>query len=1205
MYSRLEKGPFEKGARAASRSSAMMMKLLLLTLACAAAAATPSEVANAHPQQATAPALSAAAAAAATVSEGAGIHAQQVMSTAAAPALRLAPHPRLRLSSARLAALRKLVVADKVAAGMLSSIRTAGERLLSAPVLSCNISGPGGLLGTAGGLVNRIYTLAFLHRLDHGNRTWSARATAEMLAVAAFASWNPPHFLDTAEMSHGMAIGYDWMHDAIGEADRRTIESAVLRLGIGEYLQAIAPPHGNEWARGDWNWNQVVNGGMVAASLAFGDADQTAGLVPAAAAALVATSAALKLAFASYAPVGAWPEGAGYWGYGTRYALTASTSLSSATGGDGGLSGYAGFAETGNFCVYHLGPATQTVFNWADSGEEACEAVNLMQLAALFPDRATTFAPTARALIDGVDGLANPDPGSVAAKGCSSWYRGNLGFSCVVSLMTYTAVGSVADLGKLLPLDYVFERRAVGFMRGRWGDRNTSWLGFKGCNSTADHGDLDAGTFVLEMGGQRWAIDLGSGNYALQGYWRKESAVGDRYSYYRKSSRGHNTLTFGGWDGDPIPSNQLVGGPGGTETLISDFNSSNKSATVDMTLAYSHFGVTKVLRHFAWDSAAMTRLSITDDIRAVGRFNTAAKNLTWAMHTRANISLDGRRAVLSQGGMELLVELHEPAEAVFSSSDVQLHAPQRSAVGIRKLLVEQPAVSADQQILVTLSMLVTPGSGGGTTAPLAMKTDDHRHTAVAAILALGGLAPMVAAGGPPRAGPPLGQGGDIITAPLDQSQLAFDAWWANLTRFRTQRRQSTDRRLYDEPALQWAATSFVETQAMLHDRFLFDRVTNEWTPGRFLADLESRYGGIDTVMLWHAYPNLGIDSRNQFELLTDLPGGGLQGLKSLVSAFHAAGVRVLLCYNPWDTGTNPSYFPSKGVTPFTKVIQSVLAVGADGFNGDQMFGVPAGFQEAAKQLGSPPIVLEPEICFNNSATGVATDVMTWSGAFNYAGQPAPATLAFKVIETRHMVHVLDRDTKDRTAALQTSWWNAAGVHTWENVFGIYNQLTPRIAVGTKAVSMLLHGLAGLFQGKDIGWRPHAPVTTKKGLFASEFVNKSMAAWTLVNVDNATDWTGPTILAPCRAVAAVSGVESGSNAEAATPVHAWFDLFAAKKLSGIVCTKQPGTTGWAAAVSVPVERSGLGGLLRVDDATDSKAAAAVASLLARVAPLTLT
>ena len=54
-----------------------------------------------------------------------------------------------------------------------------------------------------------------------------------------------------------------------------------------------------------------------------------------------------------------------------------------------------------------------------------------------------------------------------------------------------------------------------------------------------------------------WAIDLGSGSYSLHGYWTKSSKDGARYSYYRKSTRGHNTLTFGGFDGHPGPSNQL------------------------------------------------------------------------------------------------------------------------------------------------------------------------------------------------------------------------------------------------------------------------------------------------------------------------------------------------------------------------------------------------------------------------------------------------------------------------------------------------------------------------------------------------------------------------------------------------------------------------------------------------------------------------
>ena len=150
----------------------------------------------------------------------------------------------------------------------------------------------------------------------------------------------------------------------------------------------------------------------------------------------------------------------------------------------------------------------------------------------------------------------------------------------------------------------------------------------------------------------------------------------------------------------------------------------------------------------------------------------------------------------------------------------------------------------------------------------------------------------------------------------------------------------------------------------------------------------------------------------------------------------------------------------------------------------------------------------------------------------------------------------------RTPAVQTAWFNGAGVHTWENVFGIFNQLTPRVAAGTKAVAALLRGLGPLLQGRGIGWRPHAPVTTRPLLFASEFVrpavccafasalcahtrrrrsacsqpsrgsqwrhclsssstafhrgtavpqtNGTHAVWTLVNTDNATDQThGPT------------------------------------------------------------------------------------------------
>ena len=278
-----------------------------------------------------------------------------------------------------------------------------------------------------------------------------------------------------------------------------------------------------------------------------------------------------------------------------------------------------------------------------------------------------------------------------------------MGFDCAASLMAYTPAGTLSQLPELLPLDYLFKRRAVGFLRGSWLDANTSWLGFKACNSTADHGDLDAGTWVLEMGGQRWAIDLGSGNYGLKGYWDKGSKDGQRYSYYRKSTRGHNTLTFNGFDGHPGPSNQGVGAA--YNTVISKFDATKKSATVDMSPAYQAFAQ-RVVRSFAWDSRAMRTLTVTDEIRAPKQ--PAVQNLTWAMHTRASVTVEdgGRSAVLRQGGVALLATVLTPPGATFSVAELSgVNAPQKSNVGVRKLLVVLQDASAVPKIAVTLALV--------------------------------------------------------------------------------------------------------------------------------------------------------------------------------------------------------------------------------------------------------------------------------------------------------------------------------------------------------------------------------------------------------------------------------------------------------------------------------------------------------------------
>ena len=62
---------------------------------------------------------------------------------------------------------------------------------------------------------------------------------------------------------------------------------------------------------------------------------------------------------------------------------------------------------------------------------------------------------------------------------------------------------------------------------------------------------------------------------------------------------------------------------------------------------------------------------------------------------------------------------------------------------------------------------------------------------------------------------------------------------------------------------------------------------------KYLDDLKGRYGGVDALLLWPTFPQLGMDDRNQFDMFRTLPGG-VPGLRALIGQLHARGVKVLL-----------------------------------------------------------------------------------------------------------------------------------------------------------------------------------------------------------------------------------------------------------------------------------------------------------------------
>ena len=123
-----------------------------------------------------------------------------------------------------------------------------------------------------------------------------------------------------------------------------------------------------------------------------------------------------------------------------------------------------------------------------------------------------------------------------------------------------------------------------------------------------------------------------------------------------------------------------------------------------------------------------------------------------------------------------------------------------------------------------------------------------------------------------------------------------------------------------------------------------------------MQDVTLRYGGVDSVLLWHSYPNIGVDDRSQFAMLASLPGG-LKGVATLVAEFHRHGVQVLLPYNPWDTGTAPA---ANGASMQEQLIGAIHAVDADGFNGDTMYGINRTWYESSKTDGGRSIATQPE-----------------------------------------------------------------------------------------------------------------------------------------------------------------------------------------------------------------------------------------------------
>ncbi len=395
------------------------------------------------------------------------------------------------------------------------------------------------------------------------------------------------------------------------------------------------------------------------------------------------------------------------------------------------------------------------------------------------------------------------------------------------------------------------------------------------------------------------------------------------------------------------------------------------------------------------------------------------------------------------------------------------------------------------------------------------------------------------------------------------TQNEHEAWLADVTHWRNERRirigYSGSR--YDLPALRWAQSSFIQPQMMVHDRYFYDPVVHRYTVDRYLDDLEKRYGGIDAVLLWPTYPNMGIDNRNQHDLIRSMPGG-IEGVRQMISDFHRRGVRVLFPMMMWDQGTRDPGMP------WPEAIAKLMAeIGADGINGDTQDGVPLAFVEAAEETGHP-LVFEPE--GGPADEALAWNLMTWG---QYKCPFVPMVDKYKWLEPRHMVNISDRWKRDKTDNLQFAFFNGVGWESWESIWGIWNGITPRDAEALRRVATIERAIAPFLVSS--AWEPHAP-TLRYGIFASRWPLGAQTVWTIVN-RNEYDVSGPQIELPASADIC------------------YFDLY-----HGVELKPERSRTG-KTALSFAIEAHGYGALL----ATPSEPEASIQKLMTEMKKMTAT
>lgn len=474
------------------------------------------------------------------------------------------------------------------------------------------------LLWEARNTLQRIKYLSLSYQITK-NSAYARRAADELVHVCGWNDWRHTNFLSVGEMAMAVAIGYDWCYSALTDDERTLMENALIKNALSYAIDFF---NGNTYTSTDYttanhNWNIVCNAGMIAASLAICDK------YPSMSFRMIEVSLrSLETAMSSFAPDGGWGEGAMYWDYSMQYACYLFSSLKTGLATDFDIPDYKGFSDTRKFWEATVFNKGLNNYHDATSGNNFINSQWLLYIAQRFNNKqcANTALVAADALGGIIDKIDTPES--------CIWY----------SRLNNKSASNSDDI----PLDCTVKGVEAGSMRSSWNDKNAFAIGFHGGWTSVNHYHIDSGSYILEMGGERFVSDLGSDDYSLPDYIGGESGI------YRKRAEAHSLFVI-----DPSDD----GGQNASNTFCEIIKTQSKEngafQIMDLQNAYS-----------PKTKSAKRGFMLTDNRKSIivqDEFELAEgmHDVYWFVPTEADdITIaDNNTAILTQNGVKAKVEI--------------------------------------------------------------------------------------------------------------------------------------------------------------------------------------------------------------------------------------------------------------------------------------------------------------------------------------------------------------------------------------------------------------------------------------------------------------------------------------------------------------------------------------------------------------------